>query len=229
LLLSEKSRDSVQADRILNVVVQTRNKLNNKELLKQKYDLIKEIKSVYPIDSFLKGNIKNYRLLASIYKVFETAVSSKSDVAEVIQARESIIESLSNNVSRKINKDEELVEYYKKQNEDVRLLAYKFLLEGLNKKYKEFDENQKKLLREYILNVSNTNSLSKLVCEEVGKVKHELTKLIPGIKDNPVVKIKLSEMVNVLNKIKSTTVVKDNHVVTLLLSYELIKELKNLK
>jgi hypothetical protein len=228
-LLHEKARDTSHADRILNVVLESRNRLDSKLLSQQKYDLIREIKEVYPIESFLKGNIKNYRILASIYKVFENHSSSRTDVKDVIQAKESIIESISNKSQKKADVEESLVEYYKSQNEDIRLLAYKILLEGINTKYKDFDENQKKLLREYILNVSNTNSLSQYVCDEVEKVKKQLSALVSEVKDNEVVKIKLTEIVRVLEKIKPTSVVKDNHVMALLLSYELIKELKNLK
>lgn len=227
-LMNEKARDVSHADRILNVVLESRNRLDNRLLAQQKYELIKEIKGVYPIDSFLKGNIKNYRILASIYKVFENR-SSPTEVKDIIQARESITESLVNPSSRKVDTEESLVEYYKKQSEDIRLLTYKILLEGINTKYKNFDENQKKLLREYILNVSNTNSLSQYVCTEVEKVSTQISELSQQIQDNDVVKIKLSEIKRVLEKIKPTTIVKDNHIMALLLSYELIKELKNIK
>lgn len=228
-LLNEKARDMTHADRIVNVVLESRAKLDDKKLAQQKYDLIKEIKGVYPIESFLKGNIKNYRVLASVYKILENRSSSKTDVNNIVRARESVTDSLVNKLSRKSDADEKLVEHYKQQSEDIRLIAYKILLDGMNNKYKDFDENQKKLLREYILNVSNTNALSKFVCEEVEKIKSQLSVFASKINDNDVVKIKLNEISKVLSRIKPSTVVKDNHVMTLMLSYELIKELSNLK
>lgn len=228
-LLNEKARDTSHAERIISVVLESRSQLNDKNLTQQKYDLIREIKDIYPIDNFLKANIKNYRILASIYKVFENKTSSKFDVQEVIQSRESIIESLCNTVSKKSDTEENLLEYYKQQSEDIRLLAYKLLLEGINTKYKDFDDSQKKLIREYILNVSNTNSLSNYVCEEIEKIKQIIVNSKNKITDNQVIAIKLSEITNVLDKVKPTTVVKDNHIMALLLSYELVKELNNLK
>ena len=217
-LLNEKARDASHAERIISVV-----------LAQQKYELIREIKEIYPIDGFLKANIKNYRIFASIYKIFENKTASKFDVQEVVQSRESIIESLYNSVTKKSDNDEGLLEYYKQQSEDIRLLAYKLLLEGMNTKYKDFDDNQKNLIREYILNVSNTNSLSDYVCEEIEKIKKIISSSKNKVKDNQVVSIKLSEITNVLDKVKPTTVVKDNHIMALLLSYELVKELNNLK
>lgn len=228
-LLNEKARDASHAERIISVVLESRAQLDDKRLAQQKYDLIKEIKELYPIDSFLKANIKNYRIFASIYKVFENKTASKFDVKEVIQSRESIIECLCNaSLKKSDGSDENLLEHYKKQSEDIRLLAYKLLLEGINTKYKDFDDNQKKLIREYILNISNTNCLSNYVSEEIEKVKIQINESKKKIKDNQVVSIKLSEISNVLDKVKPTTVVKDNHIMALLLSYELIKELNSL-
>jgi len=228
-LLNEKARDVSHAERMISVVLESRSQLNDQRLAQQKYDLISEIKELYPIDSFLKGNIKNYRIFASIYKVFENKTASKFDVKEVIQSRESIIECLCNASAKKSdNNDENLLEHYKKQSEDIRLLAYKLLLEGINTKYKDFDDNQKNLIREYILNISNTNCLSKYVSDEIEKVKKQINESRNKIKDNQVVSIKLSEISNVLDKVKPTTVVKDNHIMALLLSYELIKELNSL-
>ena len=211
------------------MVLESRSQLDDKRLAQQKYELIREIKEIYPIDGFLKANIKNYRIFASIYKIFENKTASKFDVQEVVQSRESIIESLYNSVTKKSDNDEGLLEYYKQQSEDIRLLAYKLLLEGMNTKYKDFDDNQKNLIREYILNVSNTNSLSDYVCEEIEKIKKIISSSKNKVKDNQVVSIKLSEITNVLDKVKPTTVVKDNHIMALLLSYELVKELNNLK
>ena len=228
-LLNEKARDASHAERIISVVLESRSQLDDKRLAQQKYELIREIKEIYPIEGFLKANIKNYRIFASIYKIFENKTASKFDVQEVVQSRESIIESLYNSVTKKSDNDEGLLEYYKQQSEDIRLLAYKLLLEGMNTKYKDFDDNQKNLIREYILNVSNTNSLSDYVCEEIEKIKKIISSSKNKVKDNQVVSIKLSEISNVLDKVKPTTVVKDNHIMALLLSYELVKELNNLK
>jgi hypothetical protein len=228
-LLNEKARDASHAERIISVVLESRSQLDDKRLAQQKYELIREIKEIYPIEGFLKANIKNYRIFASIYKIFENKTASKFDVQEVVQSRESIIESLCNSVTKKSDNDEGLLEYYKQQSEDIRLLAYKLLLEGMNTKYKDFDDNQKNLIREYILNVSNTNSLSNYVCEEIEKIKKIISSSKNKVKDNQVVSIKLSEISNVLDKVKPTTVVKDNHIMALLLSYELVKELNNLK
>jgi hypothetical protein len=117
---------------------------------------------------------------------------------------------------------------YQQQNEDVRLLAYKLLVDSFNEKYKGLSEKQKVLIREYINNISNTNSLRAYINQEIPDVIKTINELKGGVK-NEVIKIKLDETVNQLKKISTGTLVKESHVTSLLLSYELVKELQTLK
>lgn len=228
-LLSEKIKGEQHAERFLSVIVEQRKKLSNVKLAKEKFELIKEIKELYPIDDFLKANIKNYRTLASIFKLFEDASSKdlKFDVTEVYQAKSCIVENITDKPKRN-GEDEDILKLYAEQNEDVRLLTYRILVEGMNKKYKDLDENQKNVLREYINNISNTNSLGAYVVKEVDNVKSQLSQLSTKIKDDDVIRIKINEVVRQLDKVKPTPskVVKDNQVMVVLLSYELLKEIK---
>ena len=49
------------------------------------------------------------------------------------------------------------------QDKDLRLLSYQLLVDKFNSKYKSLNENQKNLLKQYINNVSNTNSLKEFI------------------------------------------------------------------
>jgi hypothetical protein len=227
-LLNEKIKDVQHAERFLSVIVEQRRKLSNVKLSKEKYELIKEIKELYPIDDFLKANIKNYRTLASIFKLFEDACSKdlKFDIKEIYQAKTCIVENITDKPRK--SEEEDILKFYAQQNEDVRLLSYRMLVEGMNKKYKDLDENQKTVLREYINNISNTNSLGLYITQEVDCVKQQLKDLTINIQNEDVIKIKINEVVRQLDKIKPTSgkVVKDNQVMVVLLSYELLKEIK---
>jgi hypothetical protein len=193
-LLSEKIKDESHADRYLSVIVEQRKKLSNSRLTKEKYELIKEIKTTWPIGDLLKSNVKNYRTFASIFKLFEDSCSRdvKFDVNEICQARTCVIESM-------------------------------------NRKYKDLDENQKTVLREYINNISNTNSLGAFITEQIDEVKAQLTKLSGKISDNDVIKIKINEVIKQLDKVRPqpSRPVKDNQVTVVLLSYELLKEIRS--
>ena len=227
-LISEKINDDVHAERFFSVILESRKKLNNKKLIQLKYDLIKEIKNAYPIEEMMKSPVRNYRLLASIYKTFEDVVSSecKFDVKEMYQAKNCIVEHLIDKPSV-IRSEDELINYYRTQSEDIRLLTYKLLCEKLNEKYASvLDDEQKSVLREYICNVANTNNFDVFVKEKVAEIKTSLTEIVGKIKDSDVMRIKIREVVNQLDKINPGKIVKDNHVVVLMLSYELLKEVK---
>ena len=227
-LLTEKIKDEPHAERYLSVILEARKKLNSRKLSLLKYDLIKEIKDSYPMDEMLKAPVRNYRVLASIFKIFEDVASSdcKFDVKEVYQAKNCIVEHI---VDKRpvTHSEDELINYYQTQTEDIRLLTYKLLCEKFNDKYASvLDEGQKAVLREYICNVANTNSFDVFVRQKVAEIKKSLTEAIDRIKDSDVMKIKIREVVNQLDKINPGKIVKDNHVMVLMLSYELLKEVK---
>lgn len=225
-IVNEQFLDDKKASRALDVVLSARSKLNNRVLTEEKYELIKEIKAAYPIDTFLKSSIKNYKVYASAFKVFENHVSkSNFNVDEVIQAKDLIIENLVKlKTTSSADSDDVLIEDYKTQSEDVRLLAYKFLVENMNSKYDTMNSQQKSILREYINNVSNTNSMSSFVDLEKTRLKSEL-RLISESIDNKITKIKVLEVANQLDNIDVKRGVRDNHVMLLLLSHELLKEI----
>jgi hypothetical protein len=227
-LLNEKVKDESHAERFLSVIVEQRKKLHNNKLAEEKYNLIKEMKELYPIDQFLKASIKNYKVLASVYKLFEdtTSKDTKFDVKEIFQAKNCIIENIADKPKKNITESEELIKFYQQQNEDIRLLSYKLLVDGLNKKYSVLDDDQKVILREYINSVSNTNSLGEFVCKKIDEVKEKLIIASKSILDADVIKIKIAEVVKQLDKTKPTNnIVKDNQIMSLLLSYELLKEI----
>jgi hypothetical protein len=233
IIMEDKTKDQTSADRLLEQIIRTRKKLDERALNLQKYNLIKEIGQNYPVEDFLKGSITNYKLLASIYKVFEESVNAvECDPREIFKARTCIVENIAaaKTPTRLVSEDEkkDLVKVYQQQNEDVRLLAYKLLVDSFNEKYKGLDDKQKVLIREYINNISNTNSLRQYINNEVPAVRKEINELKSHV-SNDVVRIKLDETLNQLDKITKGTLVKENQIMALMLSYELIKELKNLK
>lgn len=228
-LLNEKIKDEPHAERFFSVILEARKKLNNHKLSILKYDLIKEIKNNYPIEEMLKAPVRNYRVLASIYKVFEDSVSSecKFDVKEVYQSKNCIVEHIVDK-PKVAHSEDELINYYRTQNEDIRLLTYKLLCEKFNEKYDSvLDNQQKAVLREYICNVANTNNFDEFVRLRVTEIKKSLNEVVSKINDSDVMKIKIREVVNQLDKINPSKIVKDNHVMVLMLSYELLKEVKS--
>lgn len=228
-LLNEKLKDESHASRFFSVIIDARKKLDNKALTQIKYSLIKEIKESYPIEEMLKAPIRNYKVLASIYKIFEDVISSdyKFDVKEIYQSKNCIIEHIIDK-PKSSHSEDDLINYYQTQTEDIRLLTYKLLVEKLNEKYESvLDDEQKSVLREYICNVANTNKFDVFVKDKIIEIKTSLINIINEVKDSDVVKIKIREVVNQLDKINPNKIVKDSHVMVLMLSYELLKEVRD--
>ena len=224
ILMKESCSSEIKSNYLLDNVVKTRESLSNKSLRRQKYNLIKEIKDNYPLTDFFKSKIKNYKIYASIYQLFENANTDPKDVRDI---RYTIIEHLQSD-GKKVNKkkiDSKLVEQYKKQNEDVRLLSYKILVDNFNSKYKNLNAPQKKLLREFINNISNTNKIKEYFDSEVVKLTKQLKSYSNKIEDK-VTKIKVNESINLMNTKFSDKQVTDEHFLSLMRYYELAKEIK---
>ena len=228
ILLEKKYKSDSHASQLVEAVVKSRRKLSNRRLNNEKYNLIKTIKENYDIKEFFNTRIPNFKIMASIYKVFGTE-TGKEDFGPVQKANSVITITehvISNN--KKIHKSNKVTETYKEQDKDLRLLSYSLLVDKFNKKYKSLNENQRNLLKQYINNVSNTNSLKEFIDNEVVKIKKALKKLLPNVNDK-ITKIKLAEAIDYTDSATKGKVVKDKHVVALMRYYELIKEIKNVQ
>jgi len=211
----------------MNMVLKSRHKLSNSKLRNEKYNLIKEIKENYNSEDFFNGRISNYKLLASIYNVFQAeTIDETFNPEQTINAKFTVLEHItSKNISSEEAKSQVLKEY-NKSDKDLRLLAYQILVDKFNKKYKSLNESQKSLLKHYINNVSNTNSLREYVDVESSKIKKELKKHLPKVNDK-ITKIKLTEAVNQMDNMTKGKIVNEKQVLTLMRYYELVKEIKN--
>jgi len=228
-LINEKYNSESKAEQFINTICEARKRLDENKLIKEKYNLIKQLKETYNIDEFIKSPVSNYKTLASIYKLFEVSSTDEQyDPTDIVSSRFTIAENIINTSIQ--NKDSKIknavLEEYKKQDEDLRAISYKFLVENFNKKYKNLTSDQKGLLREYINNINNTGKLNLYVSEEISKLVGGLKEVGSKITDK-VTKIKLAETISNIRKIKSAKRVKEEHLSAMMMTYELLGELKN--
>ena len=225
-IVKEKYSSIDDAKLFLEEVAKERVKLDENKLNREKYNLIKTIKESYDLDKFLSSNLQNYKLLASVYKIFETkTLGRKVEIRDFIDSNNTILEHVTN--KRIATKPTDtLYESFKQQSEDLRLLTYKLLIENFNKKYSNLDDSQKGLLREFINNVTNTSTFPKFIEEETKKVLSNLIKESKTINDK-VTKIKISEMIKLYKSEKFLKENQEKQVSVLMLTYELLKEVKN--
>jgi len=218
-LCDERLKSETKANMLIEAVLKARRGLNRNRLQNEKYELIKAIKENFDIDSFFQTKVQNYKLLASVYKIFE--YNELENPVEITKSRITILETITSRQKNSVITEDVAIAQEPKE---VRLLAYKYLVEKFNTKYSNLSESQKVLLREYIENVSNTNNLKSLVQTEAVTLKRLFTKNMHRVKDKSL-KIKLQEVAGLLNEYDNIKKVEENHISALLRYYSLIEDL----
>ena len=71
ILIEKTYKTNEQANILLSAVIKNRRKLSNRKLRNEKYNLIKTVKECYDAGDFFNTRIPGYKLLASIYNVYE--------------------------------------------------------------------------------------------------------------------------------------------------------------
>ena len=225
ILMSKKYKNDSHANQLIEAVVKSRRKLSNRRLANEKFNLIQSIKENYDIKEFFNTRIPNFKIMASIYKLFGTE-TGREDFGPV-EKTDSFITITEHIIQDKVHSKEKISEF-SSQDKDLRLLSYQLLVDKFNEKYSSLNENQKNLLKQYINNVSNTNSLKEFIDTEVVKIKKALKSLLPKVNDS-ITKIKLSEAISYTDTATKSQVVKDKNVVALMRYYELIKEIESVQ
>ena len=224
IIISKKFSNDRKAEYFINEVINERSKLNNAKLKREKYNLIKEIQKNYNLQKFISSKVPNYKIYASTYKLFEYTDSLSPE--QKTESHFNLVEHITTK-DKTINLSETVKHLPK--DEDLRIITYKTLLEKFNQKYTKLSGSQKNLLREYINNVSNTNSLKETLQELVKGLKKDLKQHSKNLKDK-VVKIKMNEAIKSIDKFCGTEdnskVVKDSYVTQTMRYLELLKELK---
>mgnify|MGYP003633861032 FL=1 len=221
--LSTKSySDENKATILVNTLVEAHTKLNRSQLRREKYNLIKELKSTYDLNDFFKAKITNYKTMASIYNLTENIDATP---LSIVDSKVQLIEHITKPIE-KVKKNV-VMEKYNHEDKNTRLLTQKILLEKFNDKYKGLGENQKILLQEYVNSVSNSPSLKTYINSEIKEVKKQLTQYANTVTDQ-VVKIKINEAQNLIKPLCKKSSVHDDNVSNLLNYYELVNELKSI-
>jgi len=217
-IAEEKFATERQAEKFVEAVLRARNDINESQLRRDKYNLIKDLKSNYIVEDFFKSRVKNYKLNASTYKLFEYAEAD--DPKEYVSSKFTLIEHVQTN-----SKKPEIAPSLTSEHKDVRILASKLVVDKFNEKYSNLGASQKKLLKEYINNVTNSVKLKTYILSETSKLKDKITSLTSTI-PSKVIKIKLNEVSNLLSELAKKHNIEDKDVLTMLRYYELVNELK---
>lgn len=218
-----------KAEVLVNTVVEQAKKLDRVKLDKEKYNLIREVKKHYDLDDFFKAKIETYKIHASIFTLIENQLTKKfSDTKQIVTNKLTLLEHVTKETLTERKVASKVVEEFMKEDKEIRILAYKILVEKFNEKYVGLSKEQKDLLKEYINNVSDTKKLRTYLNTKLLEVKTELVDIKSNVGDK-VLQIKLNEVLNFIKPLGPNDSIKDEVLIGLMQYYQLINELKAIK
>lgn len=226
LLKERKFQSEAQVLDYIRMIKESHKKLNHGVLKRQKYNLVKEISQKFVFDDMAKIHIPNYKILASAYMIFEHEESDNPN--QIFECKTAIV---SNNLikdNKTLVEKDPVLETFKAQSKDVRLLTYKMLVDRFNEKYSGLDSAQKQLLNKYITNVNDTVALKEYVQTIIPSIKKSLNTEAKYVTD-AATKIKVQKLSEILCTVENMKTIKESHVLSLLRYFDLIKELKGLR
>jgi hypothetical protein len=217
-----------QANSLIQDLVESSKRLNRKRLKSEKYNLISEIKGFYNLDEFFKTKLPNYKTFSSFFTLLEIYnTNSYVNPNEIIKNKQTLLEQICKaNISENSVK-ENLVNEFQTYDKDLRLLTYKLLLEKFNTKYSNLNTYQKQILKEFITSVDSTPKLREIYNLRSSQLKNILETFNKRVTDN-VTKIKLTEVISLLETKTNKCSVKSNDIFNLLQYFELIEELNKI-
>jgi len=215
-----------QANILIQTLLESSRRLNRGALRREKYNLINEIKKHYNLEEFFKFKLPNYKAYASFYTLLEIANIDKFVNPEIlVQNKMTLLEYLSTSPITEEKVTNDIIEEFKTYDSDVRMLAYKLMLEKFNGKYADLYPSQKEILKEFITSVDSTPKLKNYYNEKVVSIKEELNQLTENI-NNKVILIKLQEVLPLIKEIDKQGSIKNEDIANLLLYTELLEELR---
>jgi len=220
-IIREQFKSEARALDFIKEAQRAYSKLNQSLLRRQKYNLVKEISENFKFESLSRGHINNYKVLASIYMLFEYQESS--NIRKLNECKNVILDHVLLTETRKTTKDT-VLETFKNQDKDERLLVYKLVIDKFNQKYSNLSESQKRLLNKYITHINDTEMLREYIKQEIPIIKDKLSKHVNNISDT-VTKIKVKKLSELLCNVENLKVIKESHVLSLLRYFELVDEL----
>jgi hypothetical protein len=225
-LTKSKKLNESRSNLLIQTLLESANKLNRKNLKREKYNLINEIKKHYNLDEFFKTKLPNYKTQAAFYTLVEAQNSSDLiDPEQIVSNKYTILEHLTLGPINQEKVKDEVIQEFQTYDKDVRMLTYKILLEKFNGKYSDLYESQKEVLKEFITSVDSTPKLRTFYNNRIQMLKEELGVLSKNVADKAV-QIKLNEVLPLIVEIDKTQPIKNENIVDLLQYCELVEELK---
>lgn len=219
-LIDSKNKKESSARKLIDLVMEQRRRIDAKKLNREKYNLISEIKSKYDFNQFFEVRLDNYKLKASIYKLFE--YNSSDNPIGHVNSYDTLLEHV---IGKSKSITDKPTSLYENQTAEIQKLAFKFIVEKFNDKYKDLNHKQKILINKYITENTSLSPFKEFVYAEALTIQKELFSIIRKTED-VALRIKLNEANNLLNTVLQSKRIKDEHISSLIKYHELVDLLK---
>jgi hypothetical protein len=225
-VINSTNLDETRANLTLSEIEKCYNKIDKKQLSKQKYNLISEITKIYDANDFFKARVNNYKLFGTISNILESYSNNDYDVTDIIKNKTLILEHLKSTPI--IEEKSQFVDEYSKLDESQRNMVFKKVVKKFNDNFADkLNENQKSVLSDYLISISSSPKLTESFNIRINKLKQTFTKYTKKI-DDQVTLVKLNEIVSELVPYSNNYIIKESDVEKLLQYYELESELNQI-
>jgi hypothetical protein len=221
-MLKEQFKSEAKALEYIRSLKEAHKKLNKSTLRRERYNLVKEISNNFKLNQISKIRVLNYKLLASAYIIFEN--DDADNPKQMMECKSNIVDSIITESAQTEKQKDSLLEIFKAQPKDQRLLTAELLVNKFNSKYSVLNDSQKLLLNKYITNVNDTEVLKEYIQTILPSIKSGLKTQVSKI-DDPATRIKVERLSEMLCDVENINVVKESHVLNLLRYFDLVKEL----
>ncbi|MCK9596374.1 hypothetical protein M0R19_04280 [Candidatus Pacearchaeota archaeon] len=214
VLIESKGLTNNVANRVLLEIKKEKEFVNRKDLYKQQSKLIKKINTLFGPELF-ENFVSNYKEMATICLILNESL----EISDKVMLEEKIIK----NMLVEAEKEKEIV--------PIDNIVFKTFLKKFNEEYSLLHEEQKDLLKRYVLAFEGENSdidLKIFLNEEIKRLKEELSKLIlleEISKDNILVE-KTKQVINNLTDSNKKKIDK-NFIQEVLKIQELVREIRD--
>lgn len=192
LMLETKYDTEAKAAALLEQLTQLRMNIDEVKLQREKYACIKQMKANYNLKKIFQAKLNNYKLYASVYKIFQSLKYKSYNPLNIIEAKHNMINHMINPMRQQKQKIQELQQFSAKSKADKESIL-KIFVEKFNQKYQTLRTKQKQLLKKYAYYMSDMDVINQYMDGEIDALRKSLYQH----KDNPEVTNVILQMDNI--------------------------------
>lgn len=198
IITNNRYQNQNKAKSLFEQALNLRMSLDDIKLDKEKFFCIKQIKKHYNLKDLFSQKVDNYKVYASIYKVFESLRHKQYNPVNIVESKYKIIQYMMKPI-RQMVVDQDM-QQFKNQTENNRQKTLQIFVQKFNQKYSVLNQKQKTLLQKYIYSMANSEAINKYMDDQLSSIKNNLSKYNS---------VNLQPIMQSIQKIKGVKIIED--------------------